>query len=256
MEPVYKDYEPKEPVKGGLLRQVVFIYRCFTTIELTEWRVQLWSLIGQVVFVLRWSLLQVPLYTCRIYICIYSIYSTIMYDCSIYCTFVCILYMNTLFPLILPPIMLLTLKLPDFSMSFKATPFLPTMYTRAFTAAYRRSAVVAIAMRSNITLVPPTDDRSVLISFGVKIRTPELPTKTAPGIVDGPDKWTAMFERNLTRYATLSHFKTISLAMAATNREMWPHTQPSNTTTSSTKRTSMNTIDIQWWSKVTGRLRV
>ena len=148
-----------------------------------------------------------------------------MYDFSIfYCTFVCILYMNTLFPLILPRIMLLTSQLPDFSMSFKATLFLPTVYTRAFTEAYRHSAVVAIAMRSNITLVPPTDDRSVLIDLGVKIRAPELPTMTTPGILDGPDKWTAMFERNLTVSATLSHFKPISLAMAATNTEKCGYT--------------------------------
>ena len=117
--------------------------------------------------------------------------------------------------MILPCNMPLTLKLPDFSMSFKATLFPPTVHTRAFTEAYRHSAVVAMAMRPNITFVPPTDDRSVLIGLGVKIRTPELPTMTAPGVLDGPDRWTAMFERNLTGSATLSLFKRISLAMAA-----------------------------------------
>ena len=82
------------------------------------------------------------------------------------------------------PCHLITLKLPDFSMSFKATLFLPTVHTRAFTEVYKHSTMVAMAMRPNITLVPPTDNRSVLIGFGVKIRTQELPTVTAPGVLD------------------------------------------------------------------------
>ena len=56
-----------------------------------------------------------------------------------------------------------------------------TVPTRAFIKAYRHSAMVAMALRSDITLVPPTDDKNVLIGLGVRIRTPKRPTiMTAP----------------------------------------------------------------------------
>ena len=156
------------------------------------------------------------------YICMIVVYIYIYICMYTVCEYT--FFLHTLFPFDPPTQHATYLETARFLHVLQSNTVPTNCAHESITEAYRHSTMAAMARRPNITSVPPTDNRSVLIGLGVKLRTPELPTMTAPGVLDGLWRWTAMFERNLTGCATLSLFKHISLAKAATNTEKCGYT--------------------------------